>query len=296
MYANPTLRPWADPSREDLSVMLGAACGDIAGSVYEWRNIRYKLDANHLIAPDARFTDDTVMTCAVADGLRRALSALPEDWMGSAEAEDVITAAVQEAMRTFGHRFPRAGYGGKFAQWLCADDPQPYGSWGNGSAMRVSFAGWLARSLEEAERLATLTAQVTHNHPEGLKGAVCTAGCIFLLRQGADKEAVRAYASGFYNMDFTLGEIRDTYTFNASCSGSVPQAIEAFLEGQSFADVLSCAISIGGDSDTIAAIAGSLAEVIYPIPGQLRGAVTGRLDPFLLQTLQSAADFARSRG
>ena len=175
------------------------------------------------------------------------------------------------------------------------DDPQPYGSWGNGSAMRASPAGWLARTLEEAEALAEITALPTHDHPEGVKGAACVAGCVFLLRQAADKEAVRAYAGRFYDLNFTLREIRDTYTFNASCQGSVPQAIVAFLEADDFADAISGAISIGGDSDTIAAIAASLAEVIYPIPDGIREAVTGRMDGMLLEAIAGAAEFARGR-
>lgn len=295
MCMHATLRHWADAQRTDLSVLLGAACGDVAGSVYEWQNIRYKLDEGSLISPAAHYTDDTVLTCAVAQALREGLAGLPEDWLDVPGAQDVLMQAVRRQLRRFGRAFPAAGYGGKFMAWLGSDDPQPYGSWGNGSAMRVSAAGWLARSLEEAETLAELSARVTHDHPEGIRGAVCVAGCIFLLRQAADKEAVRAYASRFYDLGFTLREIRHTYTFNASCQGSVPQAIVAFLEAEDFADAISGAISIGGDSDTIAAIAGSLAEVIYPIPADIIDAVTGRMDGVLLEALAGAEEFARSR-
>ncbi len=295
MCSNPTLRLWADPERTDLSVMMGAACGDMAGSIYEWRNIRYKLDEAHLIAPGAHYTDDTVLTCAVAAALHEGLSRLPESWLGDAAVEETLQETVQAQLRHFGHSFPAAGYGGKFCDWLLAKDPQPYGSWGNGSAMRVSCAGWVARTLEEAEKLAEISARVTHDHPEGIKGAVVIAGCVWLLRQTADKEAVRTYASRFYDLNFTLDEIRDTYTFNASCMGSVPQAIVAFLEADSFVDALAGAISIGGDSDTIAAITGSMAEVIYPIPQTILDDVTSRLPEPLLSSLHAAVAFARSR-
>lgn len=295
MCANPTLRQWADAQRTDLSVLLGAVCGDVAGSIYELNNIRYKLDDASLISPAAHFTDDTVLTCAVARALHEGLAGLPADWLNVPGSQEVLTQAVRQQLLRFGRAFPAAGYGSKFIAWLGSDDPQPYGSWGNGSAMRVSAAGWLARSLEEAETLAEISARVTHDHPEGVRGAVCVAGCLFLLRQAADKEAVRAYASRFYDLHFTLREIRHTYTFNASCQGSVPQAIVAFLEADDFADALAGAISIGGDSDTIAAIAGCLAEVIYPIPEAIIKAVTGRLDGMLLEALAGAATFARSR-
>lgn len=296
MCVNPTLRQWADPARTDLSVLLGAVCGDVAGSIYEWRNIRYKLDEAHLIAPDAHCTDDSVLTCAVAQALQEGLARLPGDWLSMPGAQEELAQAVKRQLLRFGRAFPQAGYGSKFIAWLETDDPQPYGSWGNGSAMRVSAAGWLARTLEEAETLAEISARVTHDHPEGIRGAVCVAGCLFLLRQTGDKEAVRAYASRFYDLHFTLREIRDTYTFNASCQGSVPQAIVAFLEAEDFADALSGAISIGGDSDTIAAIAGCLAEVIYPIPEAVRQDVMGRVDGMLLEALAGAAAFARERG
>ncbi len=156
--------------------------------------------------------------------------------------------------------------------------------------MRASYAGWAAESPEEAEKLGEISARVTHDHPEGIKGAVAVAGCIYRLRVGASKEDVRAYASRFYDLNFTLDDIRERYTFDVSCAGSVPQAIEAFLEGGSFTGVISNAISIGGDSDTIAAIAGSIAEAFYPIPQTLRGEMLDRLDPFLLDTIADSID------
>lgn len=277
------------------TAMIGAACGDVAGSVYEWNNIKYKPDKDRLISPNAFFTDDTVMTCAVAEGMRRALSQLPKDWLGNAEAEELLFSSIQSAMQEYGRRYPDAGYGRAFREWINADSPVPYNSWGNGSAMRASYAGWVALSLEEAEKLGEISAKVTHNHPEGIKGAVAVAGCIFKLRSGATKQEILEYASGFYDMGFTLDGIRAGYSFDVSCAGSVPQAIKAFLEGESFADIISCAISIGGDSDTIAAIAGSIAEVIYPIPQGLRGRVIDRMDKFLLNTIVEAVDYMDMR-
>ena len=156
--------------------------------------------------------------------------------------------------------------------------------------MRASYAGWAAESPEEAEKLGEISARVTHDHPEGIKGAVAVAGCIYRLRVGASKEDVRAYASRFYDLNFTLDDIRERYTFDVSCAGSVPQAIEAFLEGGSFTGVISNAISIGGYSDTIAAIAGGIAEAFYPIPQTLRGEMLDRLDPFLLDTIADSID------
>ena len=275
------------------TAMLGAAVGDISGSVYEFNNIKEKPEK--LITEASRFTDDTVMTCAVAEGLRHALSVLSKNWMDNAEAEALIFRSVQESMLEYGRRYPNAGYGGNFSMWLESANPQPYGSFGNGSAMRASYAGWIAKTLDEAERLAEISASVTHSHYDGIKGAKVVAGCIYLLKTGADKEEVRRYASKYYALDFTLDDIRDYYYFDVTCKGSVPEAIEAFLEGEDFADVISLAISIGGDSDTIAAIAGSLAEVMYPIPQTLRGEAIDKLDDYLLSAISDAVDYIDER-
>lgn len=290
------------------TAMLGAACGDVAGSIYEHRNIKHKLPTDHIIGHYCRFTDDTVATCAVARGLMKGLKAVPDEWLGVPEAERIIEEAVCEALVEYCRRYPNAGYGGSFYRWLFSEDHLPYDSWGNGSAMRASFAGWAGRSLAEAERLGEISASVTHSHPLGLKGARVVAGSIFIIRDtmrqrnspvesdlDVVKEAVREYASRSYDIDFTLDEIRDEYRFHVSCEGSVPQAIVAFLEGNGFSDVLSCAISIGGDSDTIAAIAGSLAEACYCIPQGVRGRVIDRLDDYLLDTISDAVDFLDSR-
>jgi len=277
------------------TAMMGAACGDVAGSVYERNNIKYKPNADNLIPLGARFTDDTVMTCAVAEGLRRGLERLPRDWMNVPEAQEVLFSAVRDAVLLYGRRYPYAGYGGSFVRWMLSSDPKPYNSWGNGSAMRASYAGWVACTLEEAERLAEISASITHDHPEGIKGAKATAGAIFTLRTGGGKDGVREYVGKYYDLNFTLDSIRASYRFDVSCAGSVPEAVVAFLEGESFTDVIANAISIGGDSDTIAAIAGSIAEVIYPIPQKLRGDVIDKMDALLLNTIADAVDFFERR-
>ena len=274
------------------TMMLGAICGDVAGSVYEHDNIYEILPPERLIHPMARLTDDSVMTLAVADGIRRSLVGLGENWMKDPRAERLIKEKIRSSVIQFGRLYPNAGYGGTVRRWLRVPNPQPYNSWGNGSAMRASYCGWCANTLEEAERLAELSAAITHNHPEGIKGAKVVAGAIFLLRSGKKKGEILRYVNRFYRMDFTLAQIRPTYRFDVSCQGSVPQAIEAFLEGTTFEEVIALAISIGGDSDTIAAIAGSLAEVIYPISDRLRHQAVTRMDRFQRKVYQETVDFA----
>lgn len=278
-----------------FTTLLGAACGDITGSVYERRNIKRKIDIDEMISGGERFTDDTVMTCAVAEGIRRGLLLLPDDWICVPKAEHTIAREIIRSMQEYGREYPEAGYGASFMDWIFSIDPEPYGSFGNGSAMRVSFAGWAAQTLEEAEKLAEISASVTHDHEDGIKGAKVVAGIIFLLRNGADKNDVYRYAMSFYDVSFSLDEIRAEYGFDVSCKGSVPQAIRAFLEGKSFADVISNAISIGGDSDTIAAIAGSMAEVIYPMPNILYKKTVAKLDRFLKSSIMSSARFLAER-
>jgi ADP-ribosylglycohydrolase len=182
-------------------------------------------------------------------------------------------------MVELGRMYPDAGYGGKFRQWLGNEYRRPYGSFGNGSAMRVSACGMLADTLEEAHNLAVYSAEVSHNHPEGIKGAVAVAEAIFLARQGKTKDEIRAHCSQYYDLDFTLDSIREDYAFDSTCQGSVPQAIVAFLESDSFED------AIRGDSDTIAAIAGSIAEPFYGIPARLKARAYGYLTPALRNAL-----------
>lgn len=186
-------------------------------------------------------------------------------------------------MRKIGQRYPDCGYGGRFRQWMFCDAPRPYGSYGNGAAMRVSACGFIADSLEQAKALSRAVTEVTHDHPEGLKGAEATAVAIWLARQGKGIDAIRAHIqSEYYPLAFTLDEIRPTYTFDESCQGTVPQAIEAFLESTGFEDAIRNAISLGGDSDTLAAITGGIAQAYYGIPKDIAGKALGYLDKDLL--------------
>ena len=235
-------------------MILGAVAGDIIGSVYEKQNI-HTTDF-HLFSPFCRFTDDSVMTLAVAKWLME---------------ENLTDEALVETMQDLGRTYLNAGYGRQFQKWLITPNPQPYESWGNGSAMRVSPVGWYATSLDEALHLAAVTARVSHNHPEGIKGAQAIAAAMFWTREGKSKNEIKTLIEQHFNYDLqqTLDEIRPTYRFDVSCQGSVPQAITAYLEGNSFEEIIRLAISIGGDSDTIGAMAGTIAACTYPIPEKI---------------------------
>lgn len=237
--------------------MLGAIIGDIVGSVYEFDNIKTKNFS--LFREDCRFTDDTVMTIAVRNALRE------YDKRKDLQLFQVFLVC---EMQRLGQKYADRGYGRRFAQWLLMESPKPYGSFGNGAAMRVSPVGEYASSLEEAMKLAKASAEVSHDHPEGIKGAQAVAAAVFLARQeGWGKARIKNFMEGeFYPLDFTLEEIRETYTFDVSCQGSVPQALACFFEGESFEDVIRNCISIGGDCDTTAAIAGGIAEGYYGLP------------------------------
>ena len=228
--------------------MLGAIIGDIVGSTREWRNI--KTEDFELVPKGSRFTDDTVMTLAVAEWLMTD----PEHKPGTLVA----------CMQRLGRRYPNAGYGGMFRKWLASDNSQPYGSFGNGSAMRVSPVGLYANSLDEALELARITASVSHDHPEGIKGAQAVAGCIFIKKtEWADSDKIRRFIKERigYDLDFKLEDIRDGYGFDVTCQGSVPIAIKAYLERSIYPPekALRLAISMGGDSDTIGAMTASIA-------------------------------------
>ena len=254
--------------------MYGAVFGDFVGSIYEFDNIDHK-DFD-LYSPFADITDDSLMTIAVASAC---LSyAYHHDY-------DVFAEEVGREMHRIGrlYPFPKGGYGNMFRQWLTSRDPQPYGSWGNGSAMRVSPCAWAADSLMEAERLGWQSALPTHNHPDAMLGAKATAGCIYLARTGKTKAGIRRYLQeSFYPMDKTLDDYRLTHEFDSSCLGTVPVAVQAFLEGKDFEDCIRNAISVGGDSDTIAAITGSIAEAYYGIPEYH----TGMVKRILLESLR----------
>lgn len=252
--------------------MTGAIIGDIVGSRFEFNNRKSK-DFT-LFTPQCFFTDDTVMTLAVAKTLNK---------YESITDYDDFRQTLIKSMHEVGIHYPDCGYGGRFYSWIMNRKTKPYNSYGNGSAMRVSPVGWYAKSLEEAEKLAKATAEVTHSHPEGIKGAVSVAGAIYLARTGATMAEIKEYVSRFYSIDFTLDEIRPTYGFYETCQKSVPQAFEAFFESVSFEDAIRNAISIGGDSDTIAAITGSVAEAFYGIENSLKETAVSYLDERLLK-------------
>ncbi|MBD3108673.1 ADP-ribosylglycohydrolase family protein [Bacillus sp. AGMB 02131] len=242
--------------------MLGAIIGDIVGSIYEPRHHHIKTKDFPLFTSYSHITDDTVMSCAVAEALYT---------YQQSKDINLFKSELVDSMQKFGNAYPHAGYGHSFKDWLKTDHPKPYGSYGNGSAMRVSPVAYVASSLQEAEELAKASAEVTHNHPEGIKGAKAAVSATFLARIGKNKRQIKSYIEqNYYKLDFTLDEIRPHYRFDVSCQGSVPQAIVAFLESVSFEDAIRNAISIGGDSDTIAAIAGGIAEAYYGIPEPIK--------------------------
>lgn len=254
--------------------MLGAITGDIIGSIYEHNPL--KTTDFPLFHENCSFTDDTVMTVAVARAL------MEQDGKGQ---NDIRKAVIQE-LKYWGNKYPDAGYGSRFIEWLHAERPLPYNSWGNGSAMRVSAAGWLYQTLDQTLSHAQWTAEVTHNHPEGIKGAQAVAAAIYLLRSGKGIEETKRYIRGVFGYDFrkTLDEIRPTYVFDVSCQGSVPQAMTAFFESTGFEDCIRKAVSLGGDSDTIAAIAGSLAEACYGIPEEIQRKTHTYMDEEMIAT------------
>ncbi len=248
--------------------MIGAMIGDIIGSPYEFDRGN-KTKVFPLFTDKSQFTDDTVMTVAVAAALM--------DTMGESGFD--IKYALVKSMKKWGHKYPHAGYGGMFLYWLKSHDPEPYNSYGNGSAMRVSSAGWLFDTLEETRRIAKLTAEVTHNHPEGIKGAEAAASVIFMGRNGISKDEIKEYITSEFGYDLsrTCDEIRPTYTHVESCQETVPEAITAFLEGTDFEDVIRTAVSLGGDCDTLTCIAGSMAEAFYGVPEDIAAECRKRL-------------------
>lgn len=240
--------------------MLGALAGDIIGSRFEWRNLKSKVF--DLFTAESRFTDDTVHTVALAQSL---LTALP----------------YRRLLRDYYDLYPDAGYGGRFRAWASSDQAGPYQSFGNGAAMRVSPVAWYFQDLPSVLLAAEQSAAITHDHPEGIKGAQAVAAAIFLARKGADKVWIRQYISGTFGYDLTrtLAQIRPDYRFDVSCPGSVPPALIAFLESTGFEDAIRNAISLGGDSDTLACIAGSVAEAFYGgVQQPIRAEVWARLD------------------
>lgn len=263
--------------------IIGAICGDIIGSTYENSGIKNK---NFDLFPlNSKFTDDTTMTLATASWL------LKNNQIGFISKlftpKKPYKILVRE-MQTIGNRYITAGYGGGFTNWLKSDNPKPYNSWGNGSAMRVSPVGWATSNLDEAEKLAKISAGITHNHPEGIKGAVSVASCVYLARMGESKESIREYVENKFHYDLSrdFDELRDNYVFDISCQGSVPESIMSFLNADSFEDTIRNAVSLGGDADTQAAIAGSIASAYWDVPEYIYRPALEYLDDYLLDILE----------
>ena len=250
--------------------IIGAICGDIIGSIYEFNSIKTK--EFELFDDRSTFTDDTVMTLAIANWLTK-----------DKTSEEVLIKELQ----LFGNRYIRAGYGRMFLNWLREENPQPYGSWANGSAIRVSPCAWVANSLEEAQDLAYKSAVVTHDHPEAIKGALATVDAIYLARIGANKKEIKDHVETRYeyNLNRSLDEIRPFYSFDVSCAGSVPESIICFLEAEDFEDTIRNCVSLGGDADTQAAIAGGIASAYWEVPDDIVDNSVNRLDDFLLDAL-----------
>ncbi|MBD2150521.1 ADP-ribosylglycohydrolase family protein [Pseudanabaena sp. FACHB-1277] len=253
--------------------MLGAIVGDIVGSIYEFNNHRSK--DFPLFGKGCDFTDDTVLTVAVADCLMN-------------------NGNYAEYIKNYARKYTGRGYGGRFAQWVESDSMEPYNSWGNGSAMRVSPVGFYFDNLQRVSFEAKRSAEVTHNHPEGIKGAQATAAAIILARKGQDKELIKTHISKLFNYDLnrTLDEIRPVYQFNESCQETVPEAIIAFLESTDFEDAIRNAISLGGDSDTLACITGGIAEAFYGgVPKDIAAKALSYLDPDLREVVEEFRDW-----
>lgn len=267
-------------------IMYGAIIGDIIGQPYEWHNIKTK--SFPLFSEAPHFTDDSVMTIAVCDGILKA---------GINATKKEMKKSIIENMHFWGEKYPNAGYGGMFKKWLQTKSYRPYNSFGNGSAMRVSPVGWLFNSIERTREVARWSAEVTHNHKEGIKGAEAIASAIYLARTGKSKKEIKEYIEKEFKYDCsrTCDEIRLDYCFISSCQGTCPQAITAFLEGSDFEDVIRNAISLGGDSDTLTAIAASIAEAFYGIPDYFKNKVMEFTDKNMQEVMKRFEAMALKR-
>ena len=267
--------------------MIGAMLGDMIGAPYEFdRGDRTK--DFPLFCRESRFTDDSVMTAAVAEALLDARG----------QSDDEIRAALIRSMQKWGRRYPRAGYGGMFIRWLLfTENPKPYGSFGNGSAMRAAAAGWLFDDLDTTRHMAALTAAVSHNHPEGIKGAEATAAAIYLARTGSSMAEIKTYTEQEFGYDLsqTCAELRVKNRHDETCQVTMPLVFAAFLESTDFEDAVRNAVSLGGDADTIACITGSIAEAFYGVPEAIAAEGRNRLPEDLLAVLERF-DAARQRG
>ena len=265
--------------------MYGAILGDIIGSPFEFDRGDKTKDFK-LFSRRSHFTDDSVMTLAVCEALLK---------VGQDATVKEIEDAVISSMQSWGRRYPHEGYGGYFRRWLTARHPEPYNSFGNGSAMRVSAAGWLYDSLEKTRVVAKATANVTHNHPEGIKGAEATASAIFMARNGSSKEEIKKYIENefHYDLNRTLDEIRPNFHMDETCQKTVPEAIIAFLEARAFEDAIRNAVSLGGDTDTLGAITGSIAEAYFGISETLISECRNRINKDMRDVVDAFYSFVR---
>jgi ADP-ribosylglycohydrolase len=251
--------------------VIGAIIGDIVGSRFEFNNHRSK--DFELFTDECEATDDSIMTLAVAKAImetEKKMKPLLSQRENNHEYNLLLESMAIKYMQEIGRKYPYCGYGGMFRHWVFSDNPKPYNSYGNGAAMRISPVGFFAVTEYELRELSKIVTAVTHNHEEGIKGAEAVALSIFMAKRGATKEEIRNEINeNYYGLDFTIDEIRDTYRFNETCQGTVPQAIVAFFESSSFEDTIRTAISVGGDSDTLAAITGSIAEAYYGVPKEI---------------------------
>ncbi len=264
--------------------MIGAIIGDIVGSRFEFNN--YLGKDFMFLTPRCCFTDDTVMTCAVAQGL-----------MDSKPDYSDLSEKTIAAMQRIGRQFPNCGYGARFINWMFSPDPQPYNSCGNGSAMRISPVGFAARDVEEAKKLSAAVTCISHNHPEGMKGAETTAVAIVMARQGKSKDDIRAEMEKYYDLSMTVDQFRKEWNGHGReiCQVSLPQALACFYEGEDYEDVIRNCISIGGDSDTIAAIAGGIAEAYYGVPEIIKDQLWDYLPPILAKVCSDYSEWQKYR-
>ena len=266
--------------------MYGAILGDMIGAPYEFDRSKKKKNFK-MFNRHVHYTDDSVMTLAVSEAIMLA---------GKNSDEATMKEQLVKSMQQWGRKYSHAGYGEMFYHWLYEENPQPYGSWGNGSAMRVSSVGWFFDSIERTREVARWTAEVTHNHPEGIKGAEATVSVIYLARTGKTKEEIRDYIlrEFEYDMSQTCDDIRPWYKFDVSCQGTVPVAMTAFFEGTDFEDVIRTAVSLGGDCDTLTCIAGAMAEALYDIPDSFTRECESRLPEEAVEVLHRFKEYLRN--
>jgi len=277
--------------------LIGAIIGDIVGSRFEFNNHRSK--KFELFTDKCKVTDDSIMTLAVAKAImetEKNLKLLSNNSVSNFYYYELLRRMTIRYMQEIGRKYPYCGYGGMFGHWIFSDNPKPYNSFGNGAAMRISPIGFIAATEEEARILSERITAVTHNHNEGIKGAEATVISIYMAKKRASKEEIRQEINeNYYNLNFTIDEIRDTYEFNETCQETVPQAIVAFLESNSFEDAIRTAISVGGDSDTLAAITGSIAEAYYGIPEDIKEKALTYLDADLRSIYDEWCEFIKNK-